>query len=699
LFSHSFIGSQGNAASASHISATRELEPILADDVRPPTLTIVARRKHAGAAVDSLRHAVESPPSREGVYRSNEDNHDEYQSSGDEFEVYGGKHLSPEERAQRVTNTIQKQREAGAEDSMLTDRYGFVYDATPADVRLLRRARKQAIHAPACLTGIRVGLRARGGSASASEDERSSDKEEEILASNPSPNEVNDDEEHGVVQTELDPEMEPSIRTSISQASKPITDSSTSPLTTPGIPGMLDIASGRPSISASSLTAAVAHSDKQPGPTSPEEERAHFLNGHESTHGAKAVARLSEERNRSISDKGLTKKRPPSTSQTVRSLLAQLQEMHMKQQEVQQQAWDQFLSKRKAFLRGKVETGAAAKQAGSGGANAIDSVISGTGPAEEQWSVGGLIDLGQLGTSTRDRRELHKLVQSGVPLVYRPKIWYECSGAIERAEPGRYEELLKEHESETNSCTQQIDLDVGRTMPTNIYFAGDGPGVVKLRRLLVAYSWQNPECGYCQGMNNLAATLLLTHATEEEAFWVLASIIENILPQDYFTSHLLVAQADQRVLIDIIRDKLPKLAKHIDQLGVDLPAVTFAWFLSLYTDCLPVETLFRVWDVFLVEGMPTLFRIAVAIFALNESDILGTQSPSAFYGLMHGMTSHMFSADKLISVACDDLRSSIRADKIKERRAVHMRDLTVELGLDAGSSIALETPSTASIPS
>jgi hypothetical protein len=43
------------------------------------------------------------------------------------------------------------------------------------------------------------------------------------------------------------------------------------------------------------------------------------------------------------------------------------------------------------------------------------------------------------------------------------------------------------------------------------------------------------------------------------------------------------------VLLELINELLPRLAEHIADLGVDLPAVTFAWFLSLYTDCLPVE--------------------------------------------------------------------------------------------------------------
>lgn len=215
-------------------------------------------------------------------------------------------------------------------------------------------------------------------------------------------------------------------------------------------------------------------------------------------------------------------------------------------------------------------------------------------PADDyQFGIVGIRQMGDDKAGREDRSRFLRLCQDGIPLVYRPKVWTECSGATETAEPGRYQDLLDEHRGETNQCLAQIDLDIHRTMPTNIYFSGDGPGVPKLRRILAAYSWYSPEVGYCQGMNNLAATLLLTHPSEEEAFWVLVCIIEKILPREYYTSHLLVSQADQRVLLDLIREVLPSLANHLEDLGVDLPAVTFAWFLSLYTDCLPVEVSIR----------------------------------------------------------------------------------------------------------
>lgn len=93
-----------------------------------------------------------------------------------------------------------------------------------------------------------------------------------------------------------------------------------------------------------------------------------------------------------------------------------------------------------------------------------------------------------------------------------------------------------------------------------VFFAGNGPGVAKLRRVLVAYSWRDPSIGYYQGMNLLAALLLLVYPDEEDAFWMLCSMLERVLPSDYYSSQLLVSQADQKVLQDLIQLALPDVS-------------------------------------------------------------------------------------------------------------------------------------------
>lgn len=77
--------------------------------------------------------------------------------------------------------------------------------------------------------------------------------------------------------------------------------------------------------------------------------------------------------------------------------------------------------------------------------------------------------------------------------------------------------------------------------------------------------------------------------TAEQAYWVLVSLIDKLLPAEFYAPSLLASRADQRVLQELVAQYIPKLDQHLQELGVDLASVTFGWFLSLFTDCLPVE--------------------------------------------------------------------------------------------------------------
>uniref|UniRef100_A0A0S1MKH8 Rab-GAP TBC domain-containing protein n=1 Tax=Phakopsora pachyrhizi TaxID=170000 RepID=A0A0S1MKH8_PHAPC len=231
-------------------------------------------------------------------------------------------------------------------------------------------------------------------------------------------------------------------------------------------------------------------------------------------------------------------------------------------------------------------------------------------------------------------------------------------------------------------CLNQIECDVTRTLPTNVYFGGDGPGVSKLRRVLAAMSWHNPRVGYCQGMNMVAATLLLTIPSEEDAFWVLVCIVDKILPPDYYTSHLLTSQADQRVLRDLVEKYLPDLWCHFDSLEVELPAITFGWFLSLFADALPIQTLLRVFDLFLIDGCLLLFRVALALLKLNKSTILSHDSPASLYAYMRGpMTLSSHHADRIIDVATEQFKE-VKNKQIATLREKHVADLKAEMGIE-----------------
>ena len=68
----------------------------------------------------------------------------------------------------------------------------------------------------------------------------------------------------------------------------------------------------------------------------------------------------------------------------------------------------------------------------------------------------------------------------------------------------------------------------------------------------------------------------------------------------------------------------------------------------LFHRCL--QTLFRAWDLFFLEGMDALFRIAVAILRINEAELLDCDSISSLYMHLESMTTRMWQPDKLLKV-------------------------------------------------
>ena len=67
-----------------------------------------------------------------------------------------------------------------------------------------------------------------------------------------------------------------------------------------------------------------------------------------------------------------------------------------------------------------------------------------------------------------------------------------------------------------------------------------------IQRVCTAYAYRNVHIGYCQGFNFVIGRLLQV-MTEEETFWTFSSIIENLMPIDYF-QNMIGARVDQKII-------------------------------------------------------------------------------------------------------------------------------------------------------
>lgn len=92
-----------------------------------------------------------------------------------------------------------------------------------------------------------------------------------------------------------------------------------------------------------------------------------------------------------------------------------------------------------------------------------------------------------------------RLVQVGLPNRLRGEMWEVLSGSIylRFASPGYYEQLLVENKGRSSTSTEDIEKDLHRSLPEYAGYQSD-EGISALRRVLQAYSFKNPELGYCQ---------------------------------------------------------------------------------------------------------------------------------------------------------------------------------------------------------
>ncbi|KAI4385711.1 hypothetical protein MLD38_003705 [Melastoma candidum] len=265
------------------------------------------------------------------------------------------------------------------------------------------------------------------------------------------------------------------------------------------------------------------------------------------------------------------------------------------------------------------------------------------------------------------------MVRGGVPMALRGELWKAFVGAKPRRVKDYYKELLAAGGNSGSSAQDktsqsddtkdliadsvcipekwkgQIEKDLPRTFPGHPALDEDGRNA--LRRLLTAYARHNPSVGYCQAMNFFAGLLLLL-MPEENAFWTLMGILDDYF-DGYYSEEMIESQVDQLVFEELVRERFPKLVNHLDFLGVQIAWVTGPWFLSIFMNMLPWESVLRVWDVLLFEGNRVmLFRTALALMELYGPALVTTKDAGDAVTLLQSLAGSTFDSSQLVLTAC-----------------------------------------------
>ncbi|XP_076444843.1 USP6 N-terminal-like protein isoform X1 [Babylonia areolata] len=221
--------------------------------------------------------------------------------------------------------------------------------------------------------------------------------------------------------------------------------------------------------------------------------------------------------------------------------------------------------------------------------------------------------------------KLVRRVYKGIPDSLRGEVWTRLLNLnkIKNEQEGVYMKMRNRARSKSTAI-RQIDLDVNRTYRNHIMFR-ERYGVKQqaLFHVLAAYSVYNTEVGYCQGMSEIAA-LLLMYLNEEDAFWGMSQLFisDKHTLHGFFIPGFPKLMRFQEHHDNVLKKYLPKIRRHFEKHEIYSSFYTIKWFLQCFLDRTPFHLTLRLWDIYMLEGDRLLVAMSYSIVKMHRRRLL-----------------------------------------------------------------------------
>ncbi|CAD5110860.1 DgyrCDS226 [Dimorphilus gyrociliatus] len=227
----------------------------------------------------------------------------------------------------------------------------------------------------------------------------------------------------------------------------------------------------------------------------------------------------------------------------------------------------------------------------------------------------------------RKDEKFRKRVYKGVPQRFRGWYWesmLDVKNTKDQQIHGNVYKNMTEKGRNYSPYIDQIDKDVNRTFRSHTSFEKRYQGQQKhLFNVLVAYSVYNTEIGYTQGMNGIAA-LLCMFLSDEDAFWAFSNLftVEKYGMHGFFALGFPKIERFKELLQSLLKKHLKKLYKHMKEMNIVADTYVFKFFMACFAHCVPPSLMFRLFDVFILEGDKMLLAMGLLYFKKHSKKML-----------------------------------------------------------------------------
>eukprot|EP00074_Homo_sapiens_P109731 XP_024306292.1 TBC1 domain family member 3J isoform X1 [Homo sapiens] len=227
----------------------------------------------------------------------------------------------------------------------------------------------------------------------------------------------------------------------------------------------------------------------------------------------------------------------------------------------------------------------------------------------------------------KNSTKLIDLVYKGIPMNIRGLVWSVLLNIqeIKSKNPRKYK-IMKEKGKRSSEHIHHIDLDVSGTLRKHIFFRDRyGTKQRELFYILLAYSENNLEVGYCRDLSHIAALFLL-YLPEEDAFWALVQLLasERHSLQGFHSPNGGTIQGLQDQQEHEVATSQPKTMGHQDKKDLCGQCSPLGCLIRILIDGISLGLTLRLWDVYLVEGEQALMPITRIAFKVQQKRLTKT---------------------------------------------------------------------------
>ena len=151
----------------------------------------------------------------------------------------------------------------------------------------------------------------------------------------------------------------------------------------------------------------------------------------------------------------------------------------------------------------------------------------------------------------------------------------------------------------------------------------------------------------------LAYLLIISDFDEINTFFIIISLLSKTFSEKFglrgfYIEHQPLLKACNSIFQKNLIKYFPELAEHFQEINISLSSWISIWIQMCYVNVFPNFFLLRVWDYFLVYGIPFLLSLGLSIIEYLYEDLINIDSPEDILELFKKLNPNLKSSNKKI---------------------------------------------------